>query len=91
MPDELFFHTSIRTAHACGHGLAIALEDVGKVEPFGFHVELKFSAQYMDIAVDLLPYARDQLDIVVRAIALMTLGSSDDVGRIASLTGVSWS
>ena len=35
MPDELFFHTSIRAAHACGHGLAITLEDVGKVEPFG--------------------------------------------------------
>lgn len=87
MPDELFFHTSIRAAHACGHGLAITLEDVGKVQPFGFHIELEFSAQYMDIAVDLLPYARDQLDIVVWAIALMTLGSSDDVGRIASLTG----
>ena len=87
MPDELFFHTSIRAAHACRHSLAITLEDVGKVEPFGLHVELELSAQYMDIAVDLLPYARDQLDIVVRAIALMTLGSGDDVGRIASLTG----
>ena len=87
MPDELFFHTSIRAAHACGHGLAITLEDVGKVEPFGFHVELELSAQHMDITVDLLPYARDQLDIVVGAIALMTLGSSDDVGRIATLTG----
>ena len=41
----------------------------------------------MDIAVDLLPYARDQLNIVVWAIALMTLGSGDDVGRIASLAG----
>lgn len=87
MPDEFFFQSSIRAAHACGHGLAIALEDVGKVQPFGFHVELELSAQYMDIAVDLLPYARDQLDIVVWAIALMTLGSGDDVGRIASLTG----
>ena len=87
MPDELFFYTSIRAAHACGHSLTITLEDVGKVQPFGFHIELEFSAQYMDIAVDLLPYARDQLDIVVRAIALMTLGSSDDVDRIASLAG----
>ena len=87
VPDELFFHTSIRTAHACGHSLTITLKDVGKVEPFGFHIELEFSAQYMDIAVDLLPYARDQLDIVVWAIALMTLGSGDDVGRITSLTG----
>ena len=87
MPDEFFFQSSIRATHACGHGLAITLEDIGKVEPFGFHVELELSAQYMDITVDLLPYARDQLDIVVGAIALMTLGSSDDVGRIATLTG----
>ena len=87
VPDEFFFQSSIRAAHASGHGLAITLEDVGKVEPFGFHVELELSAQYMDIAVDLLPYARDQLDIVVWAIALMTLGSGDDVGRIASLAG----
>lgn len=87
MPDELFFHTSIRAAHACGHGLTITLEDVGEIKPFGLHVELKLSAQHMDITVDLLPYTRDQLDIVVWAIALMTLGSGDDVGRVTSLTG----
>lgn len=87
VPDEFFFQSSIRAAHASGHGLAITLEDVGKVQPFSFHIELELSAQYMDIAVDLLPYARDQLNIVVWAIALMTLGSGDDVGRIASLAG----
>ena len=87
VPDEFFFQSSIRAAHASGHGLAITLEDVGKVQPFSFHIELELSAQYMDIAVDLLPYARDQLNIVVWAIALMTLGSGDDVGRVTSLTG----
>ena len=87
MPDEFFFQSSIRASHARGHGLTITLEDVGEVKPFGFHVELELPAQHMDIAVDLLPYARDQLDIVVGAIALMTLGSGDDIGCIATLTG----
>ena len=63
MPDEFFFQSSIRATHARGHGLTITLEDVGEVKPFGLHVELELSAQHMDVAVDLLPYARDQLDI----------------------------
>ena len=88
MPDELLRERAVGAAHTRGHRRPIGEEGIAEVIGRAVALQLEASAQQMDVAVDLHPLARDELDIVLLGVVLMAGPRGGElIGAVALLGG----